>query len=570
MRRNPLHSDRGASGLEYAALIVVAALIIGALTTIGLQFRVQTGAGTAVCRILQERSECGEQPDDAVEAASDDTGQGDREKPQTKPEPGPEPEKHDCHGFLGCAWRGTKNVLSGAGGAAQDMAGGIKSLFTTNPETTGKGLIRYVLSRSPLAQGARARQACGSGDAFNCRDALSCMSRGMTYCLVADMVVDGKTRQGLNERHYGDATGRILFNGGTLVVPTKIPGLSKLGKGGQVARANKWTSEPSVRAPVAEKGPGAVRRAMAELRDLLKQATPVVSKAKAGIFKEFAEKYRKLSRTERTTFLDTLTPEELKAIYEGSSRSPNLRSEILESASPEALRIINPENPHFSNSGGWRKFRGNLWRDTGPSPYDVRQGQVGDCWCMAVMKNGARQQPELIRQTIKKNPNGTYTVAFGDGTRITVTDEIPEKGARVTDEAGWPAILEKAMAARWGDYDTIGDGWKMSTSIEWLTNRKVVPDVSLKNMADTRMIAQALHDRAIVTVSISDKAAKELPKALDRGIFSSHGYSVKSADPARKEITLENPHGPDSKEVVLTEKELMKTLGIFLYVARVK
>src|SRR5690606_36561200 len=45
-------------------------------------------------------------------------------------------------------------------------------------------------------------------------------------------------------------------------------------------------------------------------------------------------------------------------------------------------------------------------------PNDVSQGQLGDCYFIASLAAIARQNPDLIREMIRDNGDGTYTITF--------------------------------------------------------------------------------------------------------------------------------------------------------------
>lgn len=55
-------ADRGASAVEYSGLIVLAALILGALYAIGIPAKVTSSVSTALCEILHESAKCGDSP----------------------------------------------------------------------------------------------------------------------------------------------------------------------------------------------------------------------------------------------------------------------------------------------------------------------------------------------------------------------------------------------------------------------------------------------------------------------------------------------------------------------------
>lgn len=93
-----------------------------------------------------------------------------------------------------------------------------------------------------------------------------------------------------------------------------------------------------------------------------------------------------------------------------------------------------------------------LYGPTGPSPSDINQGIIGDCYLLASLAEIAYQNPELIESMITSNGNGTFGVRFYvDGTPeyVTVNDQIwgddPEEGQN-TGPYIWASLIEKAYA----------------------------------------------------------------------------------------------------------------------------
>ena len=117
-----------------------------------------------------------------------------------------------------------------------------------------------------------------------------------------------------------------------------------------------------------------------------------------------------------------------------------------------------------------------------PSPFDIVQGNVGDCWLMASLATLAVHNPDAISSMVKDNYDGSYDVHFADGVTTTVSGDVwldtgndPGTteasgwysevlyGARSRPERGlqgsqWPWIIEKAFAARFGSYQRLDGG----------------------------------------------------------------------------------------------------------------
>jgi hypothetical protein len=103
----------------------------------------------------------------------------------------------------------------------------------------------------------------------------------------------------------------------------------------------------------------------------------------------------------------------------------------------------------------YRQLSGPLFAGSGPSPYDVRQGEVGSCWLLAAMAASARQQPGLVRAMFEPRGERAYLVNFHDGGRIVsavVDTSVPFRWFAgeplYADAPGamWPSLLEKAYA----------------------------------------------------------------------------------------------------------------------------
>jgi hypothetical protein len=547
--------DRGASVFEYLALGALAVILVAGLVTAGVGRTLAAGTARVTSCAVQDRTGCAARAR-AVPAAGTPRTDAPRKKAAHK--------KGGCHGFLGCTWSGAKNVGGGTWSAVKDTGSGMKSLVTTNPVTTGKALSTFVWHESPVGQGIRAWKACGAGRYAACGDAVFCATT-VNGCMLRDVVIDDKTRQDTAKGHWGDATGRVLWNGGSLLIPTKIPGLSKLGRFGRAGE--------EARVPVgAERAPaGSFEKAQDELKDLRRDES-----SSSDVFllhgAELARKFLALAPGDRTRLLDTMTRDELRAFYrDAGGFDENLPSDVLQAASRDALAKIHPAEPVFTHSGGWHLFTGDLWEGF-PVNRDVAQGsKIGDCWCLAAsqsMASAPRGSLEL-QKMFTKNPNGTYTVTFGDGRRVTVTPMLPVNGALVADRAGWPAIMEKAMAVRTrGGYDGLTGSSPSSVSLKWLTGRDAEVYIGRHDMPDLATVRTWWDDQDPLLVGFPRAADIKIPAYDEKGIIPEHVYSVRDVDPHTGIVTLLNPHGPGSAIVTINKDELAGTSNLRLYRGR--
>jgi WXG100 family type VII secretion target len=189
---------------------------------------------------------------------------------------------------------------------------------------------------------------------------------------------------------------------------------------------------------------------------------------------------------------------------------------------------------------------------------DVNQGSVGDCYLLASLAAITKHDPEHIRDMVKDNEDGTYTVRFyedGDVNNpvdVTVDATFPvekeerrcwpdgyrDKGATSTDEKElWPSIVEKAYAKWKGGYSEI-DGGVPTKAMRELTGAH---SYSLNVVESSKEAAWSTicreHERGNpITIAIAQD-----DKALN--LKGEHGYMVERVDIDKNRIYLYNPWG---------------------------
>ena len=91
------------------------------------------------------------------------------------------------------------------------------------------------------------------------------------------------------------------------------------------------------------------------------------------------------------------------------------------------------------------------------NPDAIKQGAVGDCDFEAALASVASSNPKLIKDMIKDNNNGTYTVTFPGNPGNPVTVSTPTEAERSVYNEGsprgtWASVMEKAYGTYSGEH----------------------------------------------------------------------------------------------------------------------
>jgi hypothetical protein len=219
-------------------------------------------------------------------------------------------------------------------------------------------------------------------------------------------------------------------------------------------------------------------------------------------------------------------------------------------------------SPKFST----KRFTGPLFKD-GPSPSDVQQGQIGDCYFPSAMAGLAKFSPEAIQNLIKENGDGTYTVNFKekdystgrfrdvpiklDGDLYVRSWGGPLYGATLGADKGektmelWFPLVEKAYAQWKGSYNDIGSGGMSNDVFEAVLGRDgrstgVYPGSEASVWSTIKKEIDAKHP-----VSAGTHGEDESALYTNTGVYADHSYSVLGyvEKNGEKYVTLRNPWG---------------------------
>jgi hypothetical protein len=210
----------------------------------------------------------------------------------------------------------------------------------------------------------------------------------------------------------------------------------------------------------------------------------------------------------------------------------------------EARQAEGKKRPELLVDGPKAKYgsvkNAGLFGANGPRPEDVDQGRLGDCFFMSVVGSLVANSPEAIRDMIKDNRDGTYSVRFYDNGKpvtIVIDGALPlnDKGklvyARGADSDGdkkleiWVPLLEKAYAKfrdQYGSKDGVEgygeiDGGYSDVVMKALTGQDATWSKPGKVDAFTEKLERA-NDGELVTIGTQEKSVD--------GWVGEHAYTV--------------------------------------------
>jgi len=210
---------------------------------------------------------------------------------------------------------------------------------------------------------------------------------------------------------------------------------------------------------------------------------------------------------------------------------------------------------------------------------DVSQGQLGDCYFIASLAALAHTNPELIRNRIKDNGDGTYTVSFNEGGDVIVDGKFPTKGGDVQfagkgdedEKKGselWVMLVEKAWAKIKGGYELIRGSKVRMTSTDAMESF-AGGDTLSKNpstMNDDEMfkvLGEAVDNKWAATIGVKNVTNPDEIKAVkDSGLVPNHAYAILDVDVKNKTITVYNPWGDEYKVPALSADVLRKYVNV--------
>lgn len=205
----------------------------------------------------------------------------------------------------------------------------------------------------------------------------------------------------------------------------------------------------------------------------------------------------------------------------------------------------------------------------------VDQGTIGDCYFLAALASVANSNPQQIKDMIKDNGNGTYTVTFPNTPGEPFTVSAPtEAELGLYNQSGrygtWSTILEKAFGAyrqsdvfrrpsNLGGGNTVAegaDGGGFFGPIRVLTGKNFTLRSTTFNSQDelARQLNDALNNgqKRAVVASVGVGLPFWSGETTQAGFQRSHMYSILAFDPKGKDggtVTVRNPWGGEKGTV---------------------
>lgn len=201
-------------------------------------------------------------------------------------------------------------------------------------------------------------------------------------------------------------------------------------------------------------------------------------------------------------------------------------------------------------------------------PNDVNQDGYGSCAVLSTIKSIAAQNPDAIRNMIRDNGDGTYTVTFNryDGgflgiealgggwerVEVTVAGPFDGKAANAGDVGSdgqaemWPAIIEKAYGEFTGQgYATYNDGESPAAVQEAILGREATT-ASPSDYSAGDLNERLENGEAVVAWTAGFDTPEQQQLAQQYGVVGGHAYRVEDIyidKNGETRIKLDNPWG---------------------------
>ena len=240
---------------------------------------------------------------------------------------------------------------------------------------------------------------------------------------------------------------------------------------------------------------------------------------------------------------------------------------------------------------------GSLFGPNGPGSTDMQQGPGGDCWLLATAATMANNNPQALRNIIKDNGDGTYSVTlFINGKSQTVivdsvTPEDVQNGQIYQDSERdaqgdltknnpqepnltsitaasaplWPAILERAYAIADGNNYSNLNSNQPAVAFQALTGQQA-QEVAANNLSSDDLANAVNSPNGATAAALFPASGPSADLAQHLNLIGDHNYYIKSYDSSTGMIQLGNPWGPGYTPKPMTLDQFHQ---LFQYIAYV-
>jgi hypothetical protein len=211
------------------------------------------------------------------------------------------------------------------------------------------------------------------------------------------------------------------------------------------------------------------------------------------------------------------------------------------------------------------RTRRDLFVSTLPKLENIRQGKLGDCFCLAPLGAMLARSPQEVVDRFVRQPDNSYQFVFGTSpVRVTAPTDAEMALTAASEQDGlWVSLYEKAVgtdrlqgksgtSATGSVIDSIGKGGSAGTMLARLTGHKITrfgcsAARKAATPAERETQLQALRKQLVATMQGHRLATCGTQKTTTPGITPNHAYAVLGYDEKTDALQLWNPHGDSFK-----------------------
>ncbi|XP_076441733.1 calpain-9-like isoform X2 [Babylonia areolata] len=229
-------------------------------------------------------------------------------------------------------------------------------------------------------------------------------------------------------------------------------------------------------------------------------------------------------------------------------------SEIRAKCLQEGILFQDPEFPTAEDSAAYSRRSGRRlewrrppeicsdpeWISAGASRFDVRQGELGDCWLLAAVASLTCNQ-KLFSKVVPPDQNfsqgycGVFRFNFwhqGDWTEVVVDDRLPTYNGQLVfmhsteKNEFWSALLEKAYAKMMGSYESLKGGSTSEAMEDFTGGVTEMFELRGKQPPNLLKILLKAFERGSLMGCSIDADPGRFEAQLANGLIMGHAYSI--------------------------------------------